>query len=239
MFLSPMHKKHNNLLDRQEERGILKFLTDRKITLDNMKQFLTWMGHHRLNPSADQITNRELEYLLSYYNLDLKHPAYSEEKQPKENDSPTFPKNLRYEQIFRDPMEESILDSFREKYIDFNHEMGTLHHEGGREAAPMHPAPAAISEVIEPEFTYKFDDSNLKEKHPFAVKPNDPRYYGEAPFSSGKHSHDLLICILSEFFKANCFLIHFQGTHNSKKGYRMNIVEESLSIHAFHILPKN
>lgn len=204
MLLSPMHKKHNNLLDRQEEREILKSLTDKKISLDNMKQFLAWI-HLRLNPSVDQITNREPEYLLSYYNLDLKHPAYSEEKQPKENDGPNFPKNLRYEQIFRDPMVESMLDPFREKYIDFNHEMGTLHHEGGREAVPMRPATAAASEVTEPEFTYKFDDSNLKEKHPFAVKPNDPRYYGEAPFSSGKHSHDLLICILSESFRAMIF----------------------------------
>lgn len=180
MFLSSMHKKHNNILDHQEEREILKLLTDRKVNLDNLKQkFLTWLAH---NYRTNQIT--EPEYLLSYYNSDAKRPTYSEEKQLSE-DNGRFSKDLWYGQIFdRDPMEPT-LDPFQENYINFNHGMGTMHHEGGREAAPMRPATA----VTEPEFTYKFDDSNLKEKHPFAVKPNDPRYNGEEPFSSGKHSY--------------------------------------------------
>ncbi|CAK9798137.1 Neural proliferation differentiation and control protein 1 [Anthophora quadrimaculata] len=37
--------------------------------------------------------------------------------------------------------------------------------------------------VTTPEFKFKFDDSNLRESHPFAVKPNDPRYYQETFFS--------------------------------------------------------
>lgn len=199
-----MHKKHNNALDRQEEREVLKLPADRKVTLENLeswnpynlqKFWTRWLAYHyRLNNNdlmANQITNQEPEYLSSYYNLDLKRPVYTEEKQPNKNDD-RFSKNLGYGQIFdvldsnRDALE-SILDSFREKYVGFNHEMGTLHHEVGREAASMHPATVAASAVTEPEFTYKFDDSNLKEKHPFAVKPNDPRYYGETPFSSGKH----------------------------------------------------
>ncbi|XP_011062016.1 PREDICTED: protein cab-1 [Acromyrmex echinatior] len=171
-FLSSMYKKHNSLLDHQEEREVLlKLLSDRK-------DFLEWLTHfYRQN----QIT--EPNYLSSYFNLDLKRPTYSEEKQPSENDG-RFSKDLGYGKIFdvnRDPME-STLDSFQKKYMDFNH--GTFHHEGGMEAAPIHPATAAASGATEPEFTYKFDDSNLKEKHPFAVKPNDPRYYGEEPFSS-------------------------------------------------------
>ncbi|XP_011866459.1 PREDICTED: uncharacterized protein LOC105561260 isoform X2 [Vollenhovia emeryi] len=182
-FLWPMHKKHNNL-DRQEER-FLKFLAERQITLDDLKQFLVknFLAHHyrvNHNPIADQISDREPEY-LSYYNSDLKRLAYPEEKQPNENDD-RFPKNIR--QIFDEDRELSsrdidfILDIFRDK-SDLNG-MGTLHYERGREAVPMRPATAAS----EPKFTFKFDDSNLKEKHPFAVKPNDPRYYGEAPFSS-------------------------------------------------------
>lgn len=188
-FLSPMHKKHN--VDRQEER-FLKLLAERKVTLD-LKQFViknllahNYRSNH--NPIADQITDREPEYLLSSsYYLDLKRPTYPEEKQLNENDE-RFPKNIRYEQIFdvdRDSTE-PILNSFGRKYIDFNHGIETLHHEGGREASMRS---GAASAVTEPEFTYKFDDSNLKEKHPFAVKPNDPRYYDEAPFSSGKHSY--------------------------------------------------
>lgn len=34
-----------------------------------------------------------------------------------------------------------------------------------------------------PEFTFKFEDSILPETYPFAVKPNDPRYYNNALFS--------------------------------------------------------
>lgn len=176
-FLSPMHKKYNNLLDHQEEREVLSPFY-RKYSDKKEQNFLTWLTqHYRQN----QIT--EPEYLLSYYNLDLKRPTYSEEKQPSENDG-RFSKDLGYGKIFdvnREPME-STLDSFQEKYVDFNH--GTFHHEGGMEAAPIRPATAATSGATEPEFTYKFDDSNLKEKHPFAVKPNDPRYYSEEPFSS-------------------------------------------------------
>ncbi|XP_077280594.1 uncharacterized protein LOC143907600 [Temnothorax americanus] len=189
-FLSPMHKKHNSLDRLPEEERFLKLLTERKITLDDLKQFFIknlLTPHYRTNnnPIGDQITDREPAYLLSYYNLDLKRLAYPDEKQLNENDD-RFPKNIGYGQAFdmdRDAME-SMLDTFREKYTDFNHGARTLHHEGGREAAPMRPAAAVASATTEPEFTYKFDDSNLKEKHPFAVKPNDPRYFGEASFSS-------------------------------------------------------
>lgn len=186
MFLSPMHKKHNNL-DRQEER-FLKLLAERKVTLDDLKQFFikNWLVHHYRsnNPIADQITDREPEYLLSYYNLGPKRPAYFEEKQLNENDD-RLSKDIGYGQTF--DVDRDQLESILEKYIDFNHGVGTLHHEGGKEAAPMRPATAVTSAATEPEFTYKFDNSNLKEKHPFAVKPNDPRYNGEAPFSSGIH----------------------------------------------------
>lgn len=179
-FLSPMHKKHNNL-DRQD----LERFPERKVTVDDLKQFFikNLLAHHyRSNQIADQITDREPEYLLSsvYYNLE--RPTYPEEKQLNENDE--LPKNIEYEQIFdvdRDSVE-PVLDSFGGKNIDFTRGMGMLHHEGGREAAPMRSAAAATEE-----FTYKFDNSNLEEKHPFAVKPNDPRYYGETPFSLGKH----------------------------------------------------
>lgn len=37
-------------------------------------------------------------------------------------------------------------------------------------------------QVTIPEFTFKFEDSILPETYPFAVKPNDPRYYNNALF---------------------------------------------------------
>ncbi|XP_078042553.1 uncharacterized protein LOC144472951 [Augochlora pura] len=41
------------------------------------------------------------------------------------------------------------------------------------------------TEPAKPAFTYRFDDENLMEKQPFAVKPNDPRYYEDARFDFG------------------------------------------------------
>ncbi|KAL0113733.1 hypothetical protein PUN28_012690 [Cardiocondyla obscurior] len=174
-LLSPMHKKHNSL-DRQEER-LLKLLTEKKITLNDLIFIIKNLAHrYRINhnPIADQITDRELEYFQPYYNP--RSPVYPEEKQLNENDD-RFPKDIAYEQSF--DVLGTLTKYLQDKYGNFNHEMETLHHEGGREAAPIRTETAAIG----PEFTYEFDNSNLKEDHPFAVKPNDPRYYGKAPFA--------------------------------------------------------
>jgi hypothetical protein len=176
-FLSPVHKKHDSApqLDHQKTRELLEVLAD-KLRQKVETNHVDWTNHrHRtMYDPILQIAKQEAKYFFPHYHL-----GYPEEK-PNENDD-RFTKNLDYGRTFdvdRGMMEESV-PSFYGKH---NHVMGVLHYEGGSEAAPMQSA------TNEPEFTYKFDKSNLKEKHPFAVKPNDPRYYKDVPFSSGKYS---------------------------------------------------
>ncbi|XP_072748900.1 uncharacterized protein [Anoplolepis gracilipes] len=188
-FLSPVHKKHSNLqqLNHEEEsRRIVEILTDRKAAQDSLNRKLNaWLEHyyhppHYHNSIVNQIASQNsAEYI---YNLNHnKYPDYPEEKQPDETNDDHFPKELEYGRTFDvdrgGAMEEPVVNNF---HIDHNPALGILlHHEDGREAA----RPASPAET-EPEFTYKFDNSNLGEKHPFAVAPNDPRYYNNAPFSS-------------------------------------------------------
>ncbi|XP_029663977.1 uncharacterized protein LOC115235959 [Formica exsecta] len=190
-FLSPMHKKHSNLqqLNHQEERrGIVEFIPDRKAAEDILNRKLkAWLERYYHSPHyhdslVNQITSQDSEY---FYNLDNKYPDYPEEKQPDEtNNGGHFSKDLEYGPTFDvdrgEAMERPIVNTFH-KYIDHNPAGTFLHHEGGRETA--RPA-SATAEATEPEFTYRFDNSNLEEKHPFAMAPNDPRYYNDAPFSS-------------------------------------------------------
>lgn len=47
----------------------------------------------------------------------------------------------------------------------------------------------SAEEIIEhnplPQFTYKFSKPDLENKSPFAVAPNDPRYYQDGSFATG------------------------------------------------------
>lgn len=190
-FLSPVHSKHTGGPQLDEKtHELLKVLAD-KLRQQKTK---TWAHHHRPIIDDDpmlQITKQEAGSYLLPYHLASDHVDYPEEKQPNENDE-RFAKDLGYGQAYDVDggiVEEPVLHSFHSKH---NHAMGMLHHEGGSETAPVQSASTGKSE-----FTYKFDNSNLGERHPFAVKPNDPRYYSNAPFSSGKSSLFHLSLLLS------------------------------------------
>lgn len=189
-FLSPVHKKHSDFQQLNHDERLIEYLNDRKAAEESLNQKLNaWLKHYYHPPNYhDSMTDHQIVKQNSEYfhNLGHKYPDYPEEKQPDEmNSNGHFSKDLEYRQTFDvdrgRAMEESVVDTFH-KYIDHNPALGiSLHHEGGRKAGRP-------GEATEPEFTYEFDNSNLEEKHPFAVAPNDPRYYDKAPFSSGKHS---------------------------------------------------
>lgn len=67
-------------------------------------------------------------------------------------------------------MEDQIID-YPGKFVKM--------HEGGEMQEPER-----IREHYEnmPEFTYAFSEPDLSDEHPFAVRPNDPRYYQESSF---------------------------------------------------------
>ncbi|XP_020290985.1 uncharacterized protein LOC109858294 isoform X2 [Pseudomyrmex gracilis] len=187
-FLSPMQFKEHNTL-QQAQQKVLEALTD-KTVLENLltkqKEKLL-MHHHRPNQYHDAMVNkiaeRESGYFPYHYNVGgIRHPSYSEEVQSNEGVD-RFSKDFGYRPSFEMDddgsiaEEEPIEDSYHAKYDNYNHATGAFgHHESGKEAA--------MKAAIVPDFVYKFDNSNLNEKHPFAVKPNDPRYYSDLPFSS-------------------------------------------------------
>lgn len=190
-----MHKKHSNFqqLNHEDERRIVEFLANRKAAEDSLNQKLkAWLErqYHSFknqDSNVNQITSQDSGF---FDNLDNKYPDYPEEKQSGETyetNNDYFSKDLEYGRTFVDrggAMEKPVVNTFHKYNINHNPAGIFLHHEGERETTrPASPA----AEAIEPEFTYSFDNPNLEENHPFAVAPNDLRYY--APFSSGKHSH--------------------------------------------------
>lgn len=186
-YLSPMHKKH-----AQKERDLLETLNkiaQEDLIRQELKMWTRNRQHHYPEPVNRVVSERD--YPLPYYDLDLKldypDPKQNEDDRQDYRDglgygykARTDNMDMAYGRVFdADKGVEEPVVGFHDRYRDRNH-AGVLH-EGSREAVAQ---PATIDE---PEFTYKFDNSNLEEKHPFAVKPNDPRYYSNAPFSSGKY----------------------------------------------------
>ncbi|XP_032664974.1 uncharacterized protein LOC116841303 [Odontomachus brunneus] len=171
-FRSPMHKKqHSVQLDRQKQRELLETL--KKTTLENLRRqqkLRTWPRHYHqqyypINDMSGQ------DYLMNYYKLD-----YPEMKS-SEDDSQSYGDSLGYGQAFPDANGDAVAElDFRGKWMEGDHAI--VLHEGGRENTAR---PAAIDR--DTLITFRFDKSNLQEKHPFAVKPNDPRYYSNAPFT--------------------------------------------------------
>lgn len=188
MFLSPVHKEHDTL--QLNHQNVLEALSDKALLRESMLRRKLKALHHRPKYSMKII---EAKYPSTYYNWNLKHLDYSEEKQHE--DDKRFPKN--FESTLDDDKEmlKELMEELRRKYASRNHAMDMfMHHEGGREAES--------AAADEPEFTFSFDDSNLEERHPFAVKPNDPRYYSDTPFSSGKHSPALFARLIAIFWSS-------------------------------------
>ena len=69
---------------------------------------------------------------------------------------------------------EDYVEEMPEKYID-----------DGNEEMPEEMQKSY--EPLLPQFTYKFDKPNLENKSPFAVAPNDPRFYQDSSFATGKY----------------------------------------------------
>lgn len=190
---SQAYKKHHLELGRQDKRDLLEVLAD-KTDLANIlrKEKLGPWNYERqiqYNEPGNDLP-REREYELPYYNLNPLAPAfdYPSLKSPylshtSNRQSANFQdENLRFGQdalskhsFYRERdlgkgMKEEPMFEYHGRYD------GPINEDDGEKELRT-PPPG-------PEFTFKFDDSNLSEKHPFAVKPNDPRYYQDVPFSS-------------------------------------------------------
>lgn len=217
MFLPPVHKEHEGLqLDHQNVLEDFALPDKLREDLQSLLRRKLKALHHRPNKYSMKII--ETEYPTTYYRNFKHYPDYPEEKERNEDDK-RFSKSFEPTFALDKDMLELMEDLHMRKHGNHNHAIDMLmHHEGGREAGSA-VRPAAEAED-EPEFTFSFDDSNLKERHPFAVKPNDPRYYSDAPFSSGKHSFALFACFLAIFLE-QCFLISILAHKILKKTHHI------------------
>lgn len=160
-----MHKKHSVQLDRQKQRELMEAL--KKINQENLR--LRQHHYYPYSPIHGIIPGQN--YLMNYHNLGLKLDYHPEMKSGEDDDGQGYGDALDYGRTFAGADEVvQPIPGFHGKWM-----------EGGRENTAR---PAAIGETM---VAFRFDKSNLEDRHPFAVKPNDPRYYSDAPFSSGKY----------------------------------------------------
>ncbi|XP_011152303.1 uncharacterized protein LOC105190958 [Harpegnathos saltator] len=182
-FRSPMHKKHSMQLDRQR-REFLEVL--KKTTLENLRRqhkLKTWPPHYHQQYNPINKIIPEQDYLLNFYDLGLK-VGYPKIEKSSEDDGEGYGDGLGYGRAFPeadgDAMEPML--GFHGKWMESDDAI--MLHEGGKENSAR---PAAVGEAM---VTYRFDKSNLEEKHPFAVKPNDLRYYSRASSSDGSYEQE-------------------------------------------------
>ncbi|XP_076622875.1 uncharacterized protein LOC143342651 isoform X1 [Colletes latitarsis] len=186
------HKKHQLQLDREKERDLLKTLTDKANLADILRKEKLKEWNDRQTEYNEPIneTPRERDHYLPFYELNpfddsvdypgLKLPymphGTNREDVNYQNNGYVYGRNVP----FNHPSYEGPIDF--EKGMKEEPILG-LHrsYDGSVNGIDRK---LQESRVTVPEFTFKFDDSNLDERRPFAVKPNDPRYYQDAPFFS-------------------------------------------------------
>ncbi|XP_014486133.1 PREDICTED: uncharacterized protein LOC106750342 [Dinoponera quadriceps] len=187
-----MHKKHNGVSQmeeadqqrRQKQHELLEVL--KKSTLDSLRsrerqKLRTWPHrhyHHQYNPIDEIISSGGEDHFVNYYGVKVGYPEMK--PSASEDDGQVYGDVLgQYGRVFADGEEEPILN-FRGKWMEGDHAIVLHEGGGGGHRSTGAPAQPAIDEAM---VTYRFDKPNLDDRHPFAVRPNDPRYYSDAPFS--------------------------------------------------------
>ncbi|XP_076169837.1 uncharacterized protein LOC143147953 isoform X1 [Ptiloglossa arizonensis] len=187
------HKKHQLQLDRQKERDLLETLTDKASLADILRKEKLKEWNYRQTRYNEPINEmpREREHYLPLYEVNpfddpLEYsgfklpylpPEANSEDANYQDDSYGYGRNVP----FKHPTYEERTDFSKGMKEEPMLEL----HESYSESIDGIDRKLQKTHATVPKFTYKFDDSNLDDRHPFAVKPNDPRYYQEAPFFSG------------------------------------------------------
>lgn len=150
----------------------------------------------RYNEPIDELPREREHYLPSYelnpYHNPLEYPSFKL-PYPREDAGPRdegydYDLGVPFKHPFQGTrsldkgMKEEPTLEFQESYD------GSENGDDGKLVKPHVAAPEFAPDFgteFTPQFTFRFADSNLKDRHPFAVKPNDPRYYQDAPFFEG------------------------------------------------------
>nr|XP_034177965.1 uncharacterized protein LOC117603185 isoform X1 [Osmia lignaria] len=189
---NPSHKKHHLDSRRQKERDLLNVLTDKAILAEILrkKKAKEWnLRQTRYNEPINELPEEREQYLpidelnrLEY--LKFKLPYLSR----KINDDDANYRDEGYEYEENGPIKEI---PYEERKFDRGMKEEPLLGYHGSYSGSFDEQIAANDMNVQkphttvPEFTYHFYDSDLNERHPFAVKPNNPKYYQDGPFFFG------------------------------------------------------
>ncbi|XP_017794239.1 PREDICTED: uncharacterized protein LOC108575843 [Habropoda laboriosa] len=188
LLANQAHKKHRVDLDRLKERDLLEALVNKGSLAEILRNGKPKGWNHRQmrynEPINESPQQREPFYDLNPFESPLEYPNFKLPYYPREtneedgnfqDDGYQYDRNpplkqMAYEETnFNKEMKDEPLLDFHGSYD------GSMvnEDEGDNDRKTQKP------HMTNPEFFFKFDDLNPPERHPFAVKPNDPRYYQE------------------------------------------------------------
>ncbi|XP_047343229.1 uncharacterized protein LOC124946513 isoform X1 [Vespa velutina] len=190
LLTTQIHKKHHLDLNEQDEHEILKSLKE-KFHLDDRlrEQKLTpWNYNSQIQHRDLKQTLPKNDYNLLYYGF---NPLFKNFKDYFDSElsyqgNELIKDNRKYRNIdigYLQEKRQSLYNAEIEDNTDkeiiadlLKKNLMSSNRQIIEENKNFIPSFAQV-----PEFTYFFDDSNLKEKYPF-IQPNDPRYYENTIF---------------------------------------------------------
>lgn len=194
LLANQARKKHHLGLDRQKERDILEALINKGSLADIQRKEKAKGWNYRqtrYNKPFNELPQERMHYFPLYelnpLESSLEYPNFKLPYLPREmNGEDTNVQDDDY------GYDETNLDrGMKEEPLEFHGSYGSGSiNEYGRNDIQIQKL-----EATTPDFTFA---SNLRDRQPlFAVKPNDPRYYQDAPFFLGTSNliniHILLI----------------------------------------------
>lgn len=209
LLTSQIHKKHHLDLTDQEKHEILKSLKGKFHFNDRLREerltpwnYISQIQHSDLKqtlPKNDYNflyydTNPMLKNVKYYFNPKLSYHNKFIKENPKYRDidisyiqDKMSPRESLYNPEIDDNVNNQVLVK---KFFNKNNLMSS-----NRQTIEENKSFIRQVEQIQPveqlpKFTYYLDDPDIKDKHPFAIKPNDPRYYKDTMFNIDTKSNE-------------------------------------------------
>ncbi|XP_015602492.1 uncharacterized protein LOC107271249 isoform X2 [Cephus cinctus] len=219
-FKSRNHKEHLLELLREKEKNILDDLTEKSHIIDvlqNQLKELDYQQQIQKNNFFNDLAPRN-ERQRAFYELESIPRQFPNNygnfripilEKPSENglnfenternypvvNVPIAPVSHKQERYLNRGMKEEPFSIFPGRHVQFHKDLSGDNVDDS----------IVNRETTEPivQFTFKFDDSNLADKDPIAVKPNDPRYYQDNPFSTVDRSTNDPVKVIESHEEAN------------------------------------
>lgn len=202
LFESQTYKKHHLDLYRQKKELLEALINKRNLAEILRKEKPKEWNYRQIkyNEPINELAQEREHYSPLYEMLNpfqssleymnFKMPYFPHETNDDEDMNFQDDNEDGYDQNFDRGMKEEPLFELHGSYS------GSINEDGKTDMQIQKP------QATIPEFTFKFEDSILPERHPFAVKPNDPRYYNDVPFSLGMSNFNI-------YFIYFIYLIYF------------------------------